>query len=87
MWHRPANNIPQLTRKGSQPHGFVSGTYFFGSRNLWVSRVEVFTALYGAFGKKLHWDRYVFILLFDTPFPGLKQHYNVYGAIIIPIGF
>jgi len=57
MWQGPANNIPQLTHKGYQPHGFVWGTYVFGSHNLWVSRLEVFTALYGAFGKKLHWDR------------------------------
>ena len=30
---------------------------------------------------------YVFMLLFDTPFPGLKQHYNWYGTIGLPIGF
>ena len=29
MWQRPANTIPQLTRKGYQPHGFVWGAIFF----------------------------------------------------------
>ena len=58
-----------------QPHGFVLGTIFLGS-HLWVSRVEVFAALYGAFGKNCIGTGYVFMLLFDTPFPGLKQHYN-----------
>ena len=28
---------------------------FVGSTNLWVSRVEVFAALYGAFRHKVHW--------------------------------
>jgi hypothetical protein len=27
------------------------------------------------------------LLLFDTPFPGLKKHYNWYGVIVLPIGF
>jgi hypothetical protein len=27
------------------------------------------------------------LLLFDTPFLGLKQHYNWYGVIVLPIGF
>ena len=45
MWQRPANNIPQLTRKGYQPHGFVK----FGEHFFWI-----FAALYG---KTLHWDR------------------------------
>ena len=38
-------------------HVVLFGDLCFGSHNLWVSRVEVFAALYGAFGKKLHWDR------------------------------
>ena len=32
--------------------GFVRRTYFFGSHNLKVSRVDVFAMLYGAFGTK-----------------------------------
>jgi hypothetical protein len=87
MWQRPANNIPQLTRKGYQPHGFVWGTIFFVSHSLWVSRVEVFMALYGAFCKNCIGTTNVFMLLFDTPFPGLIQHCNWYGAIVPPIGF
>ena len=27
------------------------------------------------------------LLLFDTPFPGLKKHYNWFGVIVLPIGF
>ena len=68
-------------------HMVLFGEQFFSSHNLWVSRVELFAALYGAFGKNCAGTGYVFMLLFDTPFPGLKQHCNWYGAIVLPIGF
>ena len=42
MCQNPTTKIPHLTCKGYQPHGFVWETYFLGSRNLWVSHVEVF---------------------------------------------
>ena len=38
-------------------------------------------------GKNCIGTGYVYMLLFDTPIPGLKQHYNWYGAIVLPIGF
>ena len=68
MWQRPANNIPQLTRLGN---------IHFLSHSLWASRVEVFMALYGAFCKNCIGTTNVFMLLFDTPLPGLK-HVDVF---------
>jgi hypothetical protein len=62
MWQSPANNVPHLSRKGYQPHGFD---------NSWVSRVEVFAMLYGAFAQSAPGTEYVMLLLlFDTPIPG-----------------
>ena len=47
--------------------------------------------LYGAFGTKCvghrTGSRPMLLLLFDTPFPGLIQHYNWYGVIVLPFGF
>jgi len=64
---------------------------FFWSHNLWVSRVEVFAALYGTMAQSAlgteHALLLYLLLLFDTPFPGLKRHYKWYGAIVFPVGF
>ena len=43
---------PNTPAKALSHMDFVWGTYFLGPLNLWVSRVEVFAVLYGAFGTK-----------------------------------
>ena len=54
---------PNSPAKAISHMDFVWGTYFWGIPQL------VFAALYGAFGKNCVGTGYVFMLLFDTPFP------------------
>jgi hypothetical protein len=55
MWQRPANNIPQVTRKGYQPHGFAWGTFFLYPTtcgyHVWKYSQRCMVHL-----AKLHWD-------------------------------
>jgi hypothetical protein len=91
MWQNPAHNISKLTfaishtfvrtsKLGwleSEPIWVLIGGHilFFGSRNLWISPVEVFAVLYGAFGTKCVGHIVcLLLLLFATPFLELKQH-------------
>ena len=81
-----------LTTSPSSPAKAISHMVLFGRYILWIPEVVSivcgsFAASYGAFGKNGVGTGYVFMLLFDTTFPGLKQHYNWYGAIVLPIGF
>jgi len=85
MWQRPANTIPQLTRKGYQPHGFVWGALFLIPQ-LVGSACGIIRGVVWCIWQNCIGTACVFMLLIDTPCLGLKQHYNWYGAIVLPIG-
>jgi len=57
MWQRPANNIPQLTRKGYQPHGFVWGTNSSLIPQLVGIACGSIRGVVWCIWQKLHWDR------------------------------
>ena len=67
MWQRPANNIPQLTRKGYQSHWFNLGSIFWIPQLMGIACGSI-RSVVGCIWQKLHWDRAVFMLLFDTLF-------------------
>ena len=60
---------------------------FVGSNNLWVSRVEVFAALYGAFGTKCIGHRVCPASAVWYTLSWVEAAFNWYGAIVFPIGF
>jgi len=55
MWQRPANTIPQLTRKGYQPPGFVWGAFF--DPTACGYRVWNYSRRCMVHWQKLRWDR------------------------------
>jgi hypothetical protein len=71
VWQNPTNNIPQLTRKGYQPSGFC-WEHIFGVPEL----VGIACCMSHLAQSALGTEYAMLLLLFDTPFPGLKKHYN-----------
>ena len=66
MWQRPANTIPQLTRKGYQPHGFVWGAIFLIPQLVGIA-CGIIRGVVWCIWQKLRWDRVcVYVAVWHT---------------------
>ena len=66
MWQRPANTIPQLTRKGYQPHGFVWGAFFLIPQLVGIA-CGIIRGVVWCIWQKLRWDRVcVYVAVWHT---------------------